>query len=77
MNILDILRKNSKEVDSEIEKFLPKKISEKWLNQNFGMSKCDVKAVNEFLAKPTWDLLERGGKRWRPLLMFLSCAAVG
>ncbi|MDR2184042.1 MAG: polyprenyl synthetase family protein [Treponema sp.] len=29
------------------------------------------------LCAPGWDLLNRGGKRWRPLLMTLICEALG
>ncbi|MAG16161.1 hypothetical protein CMO88_03805 [Candidatus Woesearchaeota archaeon] len=63
MDVMKILKENSKEVNSELRKFLPKH--------------HDIKAINEVLTKPTWDLLNRGGKQWRPLLMFLSCSSVG
>ncbi len=77
MKLSELLEKNKERVNSEIKRFFPGKISEKWLEKNIGTSSYDVKAVNEFLAKPVWDFLKRGGKRWRPLLTFLACGAVG
>ncbi len=77
MKLSELLEKNKKAVNSELKRFLPARISEKWLERNTGTASYDVKAVNEFLAKPVWDFLGRGGKRWRPLLMFISCGAVG
>ncbi len=77
MKLPEILEKNKKDVDSELKRFLPRRINGKWLERNIGTANYDVKAVNEFLAKPLWDFLDRGGKRWRPLLMMLACGAVG
>lgn len=72
-----MLKENKNGVNRSIKNFLPKKVNEKWLRQHFGESVYDINAVNEFLTKPVWDFLDRGGKRWRPLLMFLACGAVG
>lgn len=77
MNLSETLEKNRKLVDSELKRFIPRKISGKWLENNIGAADYDLKAFNEFLAKPLWNFLDRGGKRWRPLLMFLACGAVG
>lgn len=77
MKLPEILKRNKKDVDSELKRFLPRRINKKWLERNIGTANYDVKAVNEFLAKPVWDFLDRGGKRWRPLLMLLACGAVG
>ncbi len=77
MKLGELLKKNREEVNCEIKNFLPGRISEKWLEKNVGAASYDVKAINEFLTKPVWDFLDRGGKRWRPLLMFLACGAVG
>lgn len=73
----ELLRKNRDEIERELKKFLPEKIDSSWLKKNAGMKDYDIAAVNAFMTKPTWDLLGRGGKRWRPLLMLLCCGAVG
>lgn len=64
-------------VNAELRKFLPKKLDAKWLNSNFGLKAYDVHACHQFLTNPVWDILDRGGKRWRPLLMLLAHGAVG
>ncbi len=77
MELAEILKKNSESVNKELKRFLPRQINAKWLERNVGPANYDVKAANDFLTKPVWDFLDRGGKRWRPLLMFLACGAVG
>lgn len=75
----EYLKSRAEFVDKKIEEFLPKKIDEKWLNENFSFCENDLHnlhIMNE-ITKPIWDLLERGGKRWRPVLMMLCCDAVG
>jgi geranylgeranyl pyrophosphate synthase len=33
--------------------------------------------LDEAIAKPIWEFLDRGGKRWRPALFLLICEALG
>lgn len=67
------------EVDETIEKYIPKKITKKWLNFTFGSPhySFDVKAAQKSLSEPIWDFLGRGGKRWRPVLFLLITEAIG
>jgi len=67
------------EIDKIIEKYLPKKITKKWLDSTFGKSRYlySPKAAQGALAAPVWDFLSRGGKRWRPILFLLVVEAVG
>jgi len=37
----------------------------------------DVESLREVLSRPVWDLLDRGGKRWRPVLGLLTYGALG
>jgi geranylgeranyl pyrophosphate synthase len=37
----------------------------------------DIETVNKAIAEPIWDMLNRGGKRWRPALFLLICEALG
>ena len=49
-----------------------------WMTQIFG---CGEGALPsewvKVLTQPGWDLFQRGGKRWRPLLMTLVCEVLG
>ena len=78
-NIEEYLEKQRPEVDRIIEKYLPKKVSKKWLDFTFGKPRyCySQKAAQEVLIKPIQEFLGRGGKRWRPALFLLITQAVG
>ncbi len=36
-----------------------------------------METLNKAIAEPIWDMLDRGGKRWRPALFLLICEALG
>ncbi len=79
MDIKKYLERKKPLIDKEIEKVLPRKLSEKWLEHTLGKAKYtyDIETINKSLAEPIWDLVDRGGKRWRPGLTLLCCQAVG
>ena len=78
-DIMDYLEKLKPEIDKIIEKYLPKKATKKWLDFAFGKAhySFDLRAAQGALAKPIWDFLNRGGKRWRPVLFLLVTEAIG
>lgn len=66
-------------VDREIEKIVPRVFSKNWLEKTLGKAdfSYDANSLTKALSEPIWDLLDRGGKRWRPGLLILACEAVG
>jgi octaprenyl-diphosphate synthase len=42
-----------------------------------GLETAPDPALVQALTRPGWDLVNRGGKRWRPLLMTLVCESLG
>jgi geranylgeranyl diphosphate synthase type I len=36
-----------------------------------------VKAISQAISVPVWEILNRGGKRWRPVLLLLTAEALG
>jgi len=73
------LRAMKDEIDKEIEKWLPRKGEEKALlrltkNANYSLP---LQEYEEGLSKPLYELLDRGGKRWRPVLLALVAEAFG
>ncbi len=78
MDFLNNLKNDAREVNREIENLIPKKF-DGWLDEIFGDARWayDIEACEGSIAKPMWDLLGRGGKRWRPFLMKLCCEVVG
>ncbi|MCK4997701.1 polyprenyl synthetase family protein [Candidatus Pacearchaeota archaeon] len=78
MEIKEILKQEVLEIDKLIEKSIPRNCKG-WINKTLGNSKWeyDEKACNESITNPIWNLLDRGGKRWRPFLMKFSYFATG
>lgn len=68
-----LFESNAQEVNKEIGNIMPKSFDIKWFYSTFGKTEWEYncQSCTESLAKPIWNLLERGGKRWRPLLMLL------
>jgi geranylgeranyl pyrophosphate synthase len=41
------------------------------------MYSYNLEPLNKAISEPIWDMLDRGGKRWRPALFLLICEALG
>jgi octaprenyl-diphosphate synthase len=65
-------------IEAELERQLPKDPQSGWAQDIFTETgkKAGTESINTLLA-PLGDILSRGGKRWRPLLMTLVCEALG
>ncbi len=76
---IEELEKNKKEIDEIIEKYSPKKYTSDNIVEIIGepVYEYDLNAFNKALAEPIWDLLNRGGKRWRPSLFLMVTEALG
>ncbi|MDP2974046.1 MAG: polyprenyl synthetase family protein, partial [Candidatus Diapherotrites archaeon] len=79
MEIEKYLAEKKPLIDGKIEKVLPRKISQKWLEHALGKAAFayDAETIGKSMAEPIWEYLDRGGKRWRPALVLLCCEAVG
>ena len=66
-------------IDKTIEKYIPRKFSENSaIFQIIPPKYCsNVETINMAIAEPIWNMLDRGGKRWRPALFLLICEAFG
>ena len=76
-DIKKILAEKKPSIDKIIEKWIPRAYDEKTLARTAGTGNYDIDAVNKVITEPIWDLLDRGGKRWRPTLMLLIIEALG
>lgn len=67
------------EVDEAIEKVLSPNLTTDNLKNYFGPARYeyDTKAIQKTFADPVWELLERGGKRWRAILFLLIAEGFG
>jgi geranylgeranyl diphosphate synthase, type I len=79
MDMEKLLALRSKRIDSIIEKYIPRSYNKQNLDFTLGPAKYshDPRPANETIAKPFWELLDRGGKRWRPALFSIICEALG
>ena len=72
----ELLKEQAGMIDSKLEAFLPRRIDDAWILKNIGPCEWHPDVVQSFI-DPIWEFLDRGGKRWRPILMLLCAEAVG
>ena len=79
MDIEKFLEEKAPLIDKAIEKYIPRKFTEKAIlfKLNPPSRRCNMDALDKAIAEPIWDILDRGGKRWRPALFLLVCEALG
>ena len=77
--IVEFLKSEKSEIDRIIEKYLPRKVTPQWLELVFGKPRYaySLESTQYSLIDPLWDFLDRGGKRWRPILFLLIYEALG
>ena len=65
-------------IETELKRWLPDKPDASWLTNIFPGINGEIDALLiQSLTSPCKDLILRGGKRWRPLLMTLVCEILG
>ena len=66
-------------IDRHLENFLPKTLEDADLVRFAGPPRWahDPTVHTEMLSTPAWDLISRGGKRWRPLFGILLVESLG
>ncbi len=77
--IIEYMEKLKPEIDEVIKRYIPKQATEEWLEFTFGIPYYvyNQSVAQKTIIEPIWDFLERGGKRWRPILFLLIVEAVG
>lgn len=65
-------------IEAVLASFLPPAADDNWMSASFSVLPDAVRSVHlKTLLEPCRSLMLRGGKRWRPLLMVLSCELAG
>ncbi|MEM2959969.1 MAG: polyprenyl synthetase family protein [Candidatus Bathyarchaeia archaeon] len=79
ISIEKVLEEKAKLIDVYIEKYIPRVFSQDSLIFRIIPPKyrLDLEALNKAISEPIWDFLDRGGKRWRPVLFLLIYEALG
>lgn len=75
----EMLIEKKPEIDRLIEKYIPRKMDKKYMEFICGKPtyEYNIESCQKSISDPIWDLLDRGGKRWRPVLFQLVVDAVG
>jgi len=78
-DIKKLLEEERESIDKALESIVPRRATREWIEKICRKIKydIDVYALENALNKPFWDLLDRGGKRWRPYLFMLILEAFG
>ncbi|MFB3889005.1 MAG: polyprenyl synthetase family protein [Candidatus Bathyarchaeia archaeon] len=79
MDVERFLEEKAPLIDKTIEKYLPRKYTRNAVLFKVDPPRysCNTETLNKALSEPIWDMLDRGGKRWRPALFLLICEACG
>ena len=79
MDIEKFLEETAPLIDKAIEKYIPRKFSKDsaLFKVNPPMYSYNLEPLNKAISDTIWDMLDRGGKRWRPALFLLICEALG
>lgn len=79
MDIEKTLLELKPKIDARIEKYIARSASKDYAESIGGKASFshDLGAIENAILKPIWDLLDRGGKRWRPALFLFVVEALG
>jgi geranylgeranyl diphosphate synthase, type I len=79
VDIEKFLEEKAPLINKAIQKYIPREFLEKSLLFEINPPKysLNLEALNKGIAEPIWEILDRGGKRWRPVLFLLICEALG
>jgi geranylgeranyl pyrophosphate synthase len=79
LDVEKFLEEKAPLIDRAIEKYIPRKFSKEAIlfKVNPPAFSYNLETLNKAIADPIWDMLDRGGKRWRPALFLLICEALG
>jgi geranylgeranyl pyrophosphate synthase len=74
-----MLEENALLTDKLMERYIPRKFTKSSIIFSLNLPRYDynIEALDETVAEPFWDFVDRGGKRWRPLLFLLIAEALG
>ncbi len=79
VDALKAIEKRKPLIEVAIERAIPRRFDERSLRAIAGKPRYayDARTATKALSAPIWDLLDRGGKRWRPALLLMTAEAVG
>ena len=78
-DIKEFLKAKVPTVEKEIEKYIPRIATKSWIESTLGKTvfELDLEAYTKGVNDPIWNLLDRGGKRFRPVMTCIVAEALG
>lgn len=78
-SILKVLADLQPPIQKVLSDFIPRKFDNAWLNEMCGHPSYDndPETLTKVISEPIWEILDRGGKRWRSALVLLIAESLG
>ncbi|GBC68801.1 Octaprenyl diphosphate synthase [archaeon HR01] len=76
-SVFEMLSQYRELVDEAIERLVPRRLESPETLIGKPRYSYEPVSISEGILKPFWELMDRGGKRWRPALTFLAYEALG
>ncbi|MCD6549619.1 polyprenyl synthetase family protein [Candidatus Micrarchaeota archaeon] len=78
-DVVNYLKAEKENIDKLIEDIIPRRVDERFMETLLGtpLYKYDAETFQKTVVDPLWDLLDRGGKRWRPWMFFTVLRCLG
>jgi geranylgeranyl diphosphate synthase type I len=78
-DIMRFLEEKKNLIDSRIREHFPERLDGFYLEKILGKARYeyDMDSINKSITEPVWDILSRGGKRWRPAMFLLITEVMG
>lgn len=79
LNAAKFLEEKAPLIDKAIEKYIPRIFTKDSVIFKIipPIYSYNIETLNKAIADPIWEILDRGGKRWRPALFLLICEILG
>lgn len=79
LDIQEVLSAYQKVITPQLAHVVPERFTTELMNKMYGPARYeyDCDAISQAISVPVWEILNRGGKRWRPVLLLLTAEALG
>jgi len=79
INIKEVMEGPMTTIEAALQRWIPRSVTEESMAAllNKQRYQFDTAGINKVIFEPIWELLDRGGKRWRSTLLLLVAEALG
>ena len=79
IDIVRLLNEYKADIDIVLERYAPREFTRETMEAICGKPRYayDTESATRAISDPIWEVLDRGGKRWRPALLLIVAEALG